>query len=344
MIGGVEHLVASGPLILAVPVALAAGAVTFLSPCCLPLVPGYLSYVTGMSGADASGAGSGGPAVAGLDSDGPDPGGPDSAGPDPGGPDPGGPDPGGPDPAGPDAGGPVAGGPVAGRTVRAGQAAGSPGAGTPAAGSVATATRATVGQAPGRSRVMAGAALFVLGFAALFTSYGAAFGGIGERLLAHEQGVTRILGGVTIVLGLMFAGVFDRFTLTGRIVRPSWRPGAGLAGAPLLGVMFGLTWTPCIGPTLSVVLLMAGTAGTAARGALLAFCYGIGIGIPFLMVAFAFRRGMNVFGFARRHGRLITATGGMMLVAVGLLEVSGTWGTAMTWLKIHWIGNYQSPL
>jgi cytochrome c-type biogenesis protein len=191
---------------------------------------------------------------------------------------------------------------------------------------------------------MAGAALFVLGFAALFTSYGVLFGGIGERLLAHEQGVTRILGGVTIVLGLMFAGVFDRFTLTGRIVRPSWRPRAGLAGAPLLGVMFGLTWTPCIGPTLSVVLLMAGTTGTAARGALLAFCYGIGIGIPFLIVAFAFRRGMNVFGFARRHGRLIAAAGGMMLVAVGLLEVTGTWGTAMTWLRIHWIGNYQSPL
>jgi cytochrome c-type biogenesis protein len=191
---------------------------------------------------------------------------------------------------------------------------------------------------------MAGAALFVLGFAALFTSYGVLFGGIGERLLAHEQGVTRILGGVTIVLGLMFAGVFDRFTLTGRIVRPSWRPRAGLAGAPLLGVMFGLTWTPCVGPTLSAVLLMAGTTGTAARGALLAFCYGIGIGIPFLIVAFAFRRGMNVFGFARRHGRLITAAGGMMLVAVGLLEVTGTWGTAMIWLKIHWIGNYQSPL
>jgi cytochrome c-type biogenesis protein len=191
---------------------------------------------------------------------------------------------------------------------------------------------------------MAGAALFVLGFSALFTSYGVLFGGVGERLLAHEQDVTRILGGVTIVLGLMFAGVFDRFTLTGRIVRPSWRPRAGLAGAPLLGVMFGLTWTPCAGPTLSAVLLMAGTTGTATRGALLAFCYGIGIGIPFLIVAFAFRRGLNVFGFARRHGRLITAIGGVMLVAVGLLEVTGTWGTAMTWLKIHWIGSYQSPL
>ncbi len=324
MIGGVEHLVASGPLILAVPVALAAGAVTFLSPCCLPLVPGYLSYVTGMSGADASGAGSGGPAAAGPDAGGPDPGGTDASR--------------------PDASRPDAGGPDSGGAALAGRPASSLSAMSPAASSVATAARADAGPVPGRSHVMAGAALFVLGFAALFTSYGAAFGGIGERLLAHEQEVTRILGGVTIVLGLMFAGVFDRFTLTGRIVRPSWRPRAGLAGAPLLGVMFGLTWTPCIGPTLSVVLLMAGTTGTATRGALLAFCYGIGIGIPFLIVAFAFRRGMNVFGFARRHGRLITVVGGMMLVAVGLLEVTGTWGTAMTWLKIHWIGNYQSPL
>jgi len=339
MIGGVGELVASGPLILAVPVALAAGAVTFLSPCCLPLVPGYLSYVTGMSGADAGGVSSRGPAAAGTGSGGPDPGGPD-----PGGPDLGGPDLGGPDLGGPDLGGPDLGGPDLGGAARVVQAAGGPSGRSPAAGSVATATRAAAGQAPGRSRVMAGAALFVLGFSALFTSYGVLFGGVGERLLAHEQDVTRILGGVTIVLGLMFAGVFDRFTLTGRIVRPSWRPRAGLAGAPLLGVMFGLTWTPCAGPTLSAVLLMAGTTGTATRGALLAFCYGIGIGIPFLIVAFAFRRGLNVFGFARRHGRLITAIGGVMLVAVGLLEVTGTWGTAMTWLKIHWIGSYQSPL
>ena len=302
MIGGVGNLVASGPLILAVPVALAAGAVTFLSPCCLPLVPGYLSYVTGMSGPEATRIADRGP-----------------------------------EPDGPAA---------------AGRAEGTQGAGRAAGGSVATTAPAVTGQAAGggqvaggdRSHVMAGAALFVLGFSALFTSYGILFGGIGERLLVHEQDVTRILGGVTILLGLMFAGVFDRFMLAGRIVRPSWRPRAGLAGAPLLGVMFGLTWTPCAGPTLSAVLLMSGTSGTAARGALLAFCYSIGIGIPFLIVAFAFRRGMSAFGFARRHGRLITTIGGLMLVAVGVLEVTGAWGSAMIWLKIHWIGSYQSPL
>jgi cytochrome c-type biogenesis protein len=309
MIGGVGNLVASGPLIIAVPVALAAGAVTFLSPCCLPLVPGYLSYVTGMSGTEAGRAVPGGQAPDGPVSDGPASVGSASVG-----------------------------------QASGGQAVRSSAAGSAAGGSVAMATRAAAVQPPGRSRVMAGATLFVLGFTALFASYGVLFGGIGATVLAHEQVVTRILGGVTIVLGLMFAGVFDRFMLTGRIVRPSWRPRAGLAGAPLLGVMFGLTWTPCAGPTLSAVLVMAGTTGTAARGALLAFCYGIGIGVPFLIVAFAFRRGINVFGFARRHARLVTAAGGVMLVAVGLLEVTGTWGTAMTWLKIHWTADYQSPL
>ncbi|MGD0683810.1 MAG: cytochrome c biogenesis CcdA family protein [Streptosporangiaceae bacterium] len=293
MLGGVGNLVASGPLIVAVPVALAAGAVTFLSPCCLPLVPGYLSYITGMSGTDATRAR----------------------------------------------------GQAASAAAVGGAAAGDAELGGPAAaGAVATATRAAAVQVPGRGRTVAGAGLFVLGFSALFASEGVLLGGIGERLLSHEQIVTRILGGVTILLGLMFAGVLDRFTLTGRIARPSWRPRAGLAGAPLLGVMFGVTWTPCVGPTLGVVLSLSATSGTATRGAFLAFVYGLGIGIPFLIVAFAVQRGMRIFGFARRHARLITAIGGAMLVVVGVLEVSGAWATAMIWLKIHWIGSYQSPL
>jgi cytochrome c-type biogenesis protein len=294
--GGIGNLVVSGPLILAAPIALAAGAVTFLSPCCLPLVPGYLSYVTGMSGAGSSrsGPGAGVPALAGQ----------------------------------PGAGAAAAGG----------------GPGAPAAGgAVVTAARAAAVPLPGRGRAVAGAALFVLGFSALFASEGVLLGGIGERLISHGQSVTRILGAVTIVLGLMFAGAFDRLTLTGRIMRPSWRPRAGLAGAPLLGVMFGVTWTPCVGPTLGAVLTLAGTSGTAGRGAFLAFVYGLGIGIPFLVVAFAVQRGVAVFGFARRHARLITGIGGAMLVLVGVLEVTGAWAAAITWMQVHWIGGYQAP-
>ena len=307
MSGGIVNLVASGPLILAVPVALAAGAVTFLSPCVLPLVPGYLSYVTGMSGTAASDA-RGGAAT----------------------------------------GGAIANSVGLGSAATLGSvatAAGSPIANSAATlGSVATATRSVPVQAPGRGRALAGAALFVLGFSALFASEGVLLGGIGERLLVHEQAVSRILGSVTIVLGLMFAGVFDRFILAGRIARPSWTPRAGLAGAPLLGVMFGVTWTPCVGPTLGAVLTLAGTSGTAGRGAFLAFVYGLGIGIPFIVVAFAFQRGIAIFGFARRHARLITGIGGAMLVIVGVLEVTGAWEAAITWMKIHWIQGYQSPL
>jgi cytochrome c-type biogenesis protein len=196
----------------------------------------------------------------------------------------------------------------------------------------------------GKGRAVAGTVLFVVGFSLVFAVYGLAIGGLGQLLRAHNTGLTQVLGGITILLGLLFAGAFDRFSFAGRIFRPSARPRAGLAGAPLLGVLFGLGWTPCSGPTLSAVMALGYTSGTALRGGLLAFVYALGIGIPFLIVALAFSRGVTVFSFARRHGRVITIIGGVMLIAVGLLEVTGAWQAAVTWLQVHWLNGYNSPI
>jgi cytochrome c-type biogenesis protein len=138
--------------------------------------------------------------------------------------------------------------------------------------------------------------------------------------------------------------VFDRFTFAGRIFRPSARPKAGLAGAPLLGVMFGFGWSPCIGPTLTAVLALSASSGTAARGAFLAFIYGLGLGIPFLIVAVAFQRAVNVLGFFRRNARLVSRIGGALLVIVGILEVTGAWTSAINWMRANWIGSYQLPI
>jgi cytochrome c-type biogenesis protein len=291
----IDSLVSSGPLLLAMPVAAAAGAVTFLSPCCLPLVPGYLAYITGMSGAGAS------------------------------------------------------------TTAEAGEAAGGAAAvsadgevivsrGGVTTGVTTQARAATAPAAPATGRAVAGTALFVVGFSLVFAIYGLAVGGLGQLLRAHTTGLTQVLGGLTILLGLLFAGAFDRFTFAGRIFRPSAKPRAGLAGAPLLGVMFGVGWSPCIGPTLAAVLALGLSSGTAARGAFLAFVYGLGLGIPFLIVAVAFQRMVNVLGFFRRNARAVSRIGGILLIVVGLLEVTGAWTSAITWLKDHWFNGYATPL
>ena len=293
----IVSLVSSGPLLLAIPVAAAAGAVTFLSPCCLPLVPGYLAYITGMSGADATAA-------------------PEAA--------------------------------AAGATAAAGggTASAAGGAAVTGAGGLTTRARAKATVPPARStgRTVAGTALFVVGFSAVFAVAGLAVGGLGQLFSGHDSTLTRVLGGVTIALGLLFFGAFDRFMFAGRVFKPSVMPKAGLAGAPLLGVLFGIGWTPCIGPTLSAVLILSAQSGTAARGAFLAFVYGLGLGIPFLIVALAFTRVVNLLSFFKRNARMVSRIGGVMLVAVGLLEVTGAWTSAVTWLHANWFSGYNLPL
>ena len=251
----------SGPLILAIPVAALAGLVSFLSPCVLPLVPGYLSYVTGLSGADLAGTASRVPGR-GL------------------------------------------------RTLRRG------------------------------GRVLAGSVLFVLGFSLLFVSFGAFFGNLGGDLRAHQVLVDRLLGGLTIVLGLGFLGLVP---ILQREVRLHRLPTLGLAGAPLLGVVFGLGWTPCTGPTLSAVQALAYDSATAGRGALLALVYCLGLGLPFIVCGLLFRRVMGLLPVLRRHSVWITRVGGALIVVLGVLLATGAWDAVQRWM-LHLYGGTTLPI
>jgi cytochrome c-type biogenesis protein len=257
----VTDLTISGPLLLAALVALAAGAISFASPCCIPLVPGYLAYLAGLVGADAA-------------------------------------------PTDPN--------------------------------SVAT-------QHGHRLRVAVAALLFVLGFTVVFTTAVLGVLHLSDTLLINELLLQRIGGVVTIVMGLAFLGLIPALQ---RDVRIHHRPRGGFWGAPLLGGVFGLGWTPCLGPTLTgVIALASGTqvGPTAARGLLLVLAYCLGLGLPFILLAIGSTWAVNTAGWLRRHTRVIQLTGGALLLVVGVLLVTGLWGQLIALLRGP-ISGFSTPL
>lgn len=229
--------VQNGPLLAAAGVAALVGVIGFLSPCVLPLVPGYLSYVAGLSGD---------------------------------------------------------------------------------------------GTKPSQRRMAGGALLFVLGFTVIFVIQGVLFGQLGSSINDHRKGLEQILGGVTILLGIVFLGGFGFLQRELKVHR---LPRAGLLGAPLLGAAFGLAWTPCLTPTFGVVFSLSTVQGTAGRGAFLTFFYCLGLGIPFVLVALGFGWVSGALGFVRRHRRVVSAVGGVLLMTIGVLLVTGEWDHLMAVLR-----------
>lgn len=233
------HLVTDGPLLVAAGVAALVGLISFASPCVLPLVPGYLSYVAGLSG-DAP--------------------------------------------------------------------------------------------TPSQRRMVAGALLFVLGFTVIFVAQGAAFGEFGLSITEHRLGIEQVLGAVTIVMGVVFLGGIPFMQ---RELRFHRLPRAGLVGAPLLGAGFGLAWAPCLTPTYGAVYTMAVSQGTAGRGAFLTAFYCLGLGIPFILVALGFGWVTSVLGFVRRHRAWVGGIGGGLLIAIGVLLLTGEWDHWMNILRAN---------
>jgi cytochrome c-type biogenesis protein len=255
-------LVTDGPLLVAAGVAALVGLISFASPCVLPLVPGYLSYVAGLVGTGAA--------------------------------------------------------------TEVAESTGS--------GGTATAVRSEVSP---RARMVLGAVLFVLGFSVVFVAFATAFGGLGRLVLEYSRVVDVVFGLITVLVGLAFLG---KVPLLQRTKKLSVRPAAGLAGAPLLGVVFGLGWTPCLGPTLAAVYSLALSEGTATRGAVLGVAYCLGLGVPFVLVALGARWAMGATGFLRRHAGTVTRVGGVVLVLVGLLLLTGAWTELMQWLR-SWLAS-----
>ncbi|MCX5391384.1 cytochrome c biogenesis protein CcdA [Streptomyces sp. NPDC006482] len=231
--------VTSGALLLALPVAILGGLVSFFSPCVLPLVPGYLSYVTGVTGTDLAES--------------------------------------------------------------------------------------------RRGRMTAGAALFVLGFTVVFVSGGALFGYFGSTLQEYRETFNTILGVLMILMGAFFVGLMPWFTQ--REFRFHKKPVAGLIGAPLLGALFGIGWTPCIGPTLASVNALAFDQASAGRGAILAFAYCLGLGVPFVLAAIAFRKALGAFGWVKKHYAWVMRIGGGMMIVTGVLLLTGAWDSMVATMQ-----------
>ena len=180
-----------------------------------------------------------------------------------------------------------------------------------------------------RGRVLLGSSLFVLGFSVLFVSYGALFGGLGARIAVHEEIITQVLGIFTIGLGVIFAGAFPMMPT----LRPRISTTGGLIGAPILGFLFGVGWTPCIGPALATVQTLAFSESSAFRGAVLSLGYCLGLGLPFIVTGLFFDRSARLRQFLTQNGRAISLIGGIFLIIIGLLQVSGLWNTLMIDLR-----------
>ncbi|MCX6483041.1 MAG: cytochrome c biogenesis CcdA family protein [Mycobacterium sp.] len=250
---GLAETAAAGPLLVALGLCVLAGLVSFASPCVVPLVPGYLSYLAAVVGVDDT----------------------------------------------------------------------------------RDATR--------RWRVVGSAALFVAGFTAVFVLGTVAVLGMTTTLITNQVLLQRVGGVVTIIMGLVFVGFIPTLQ---RQARFAPRRLAGLAGAPLLGAVFALGWTPCLGPTLTGVIAVASATDGAsvARGVALVIAYCLGLGIPFIALALGSGWAVGAFGWLRRHTRAIQIFGGVLLIIVGLALVSGAWNDFTSWVRDGFVSDVRLPI